>query len=379
MKPSIPVLCVDGRPSGGTFGGASGYLSFALAPRGDDPTQTLVRPEVVPESALLETDLDAYDCLFLCDVAQFTSSEARALASYVRGGGGLVIFLGDRVLADRYNRQLGGKNGLLPARLEKVIQSPKPGLDPLDYRHPIVQPFRGRERAGLLTTPLDKYFKLDVHEGTTAKTVLATASGDPLVVERPFGRGRVILVATSADTSWTAMPMWPSYVPIVQELLAHAIGGRTAQRNVLVGQTLGRDGLGNNGRRLGHDAVPRGTEPSPCGFATEGDATVWSFADTMISGIYTARFGSPTEPGEPYAVNVDTVESDLDKLTEQQLREEVLPGVPLDYQTTWQALVESPPGQIGRSGSLARALLYLVLILLFVETFLAWRFGYHTP
>ena len=378
VKPSIPVLCVDGRPGGGTFGGATGYLAFALAPRGDDPTRTLVRPEVVPESALLETDLNAYDCLFLCDVAQFTSSEARALASYVRGGGGLVIFLGDRVLADRYNRQLGGKTGLLPARLGEVVHPTKPGLDPLDYRHPIVQPFRGRERAGLLKTPLEKYYKLDVPTDATAKTVLATASGDPLVVEQLLGRGRVILVAMSADTSWTAMPMWPSYVPIVQELLAYAIGGRTAQRNVLVGETLEATvAPPTTSHASGTMQTPDG-RTEPLRLRAEGDASVWSFADTMISGIYTARFGSPTGPGEPFAVNVDTVESDLDKLTEQQLREEVLPGVALDYQTTWQALVESPPGQVGRSGSWARGLLCLVLVLLFVETFVAWRFGYHS-
>ena len=37
-------------------------------------------------------------------------------------------------------------------------------------------------------------------------------------------------MATSADASWTAMPMWPSYVPIVQELLMFAVRGncRTA-------------------------------------------------------------------------------------------------------------------------------------------------------
>ena len=109
-----------------------------MAPRDDDPSPATVRPDVVPESALLETDLARYDAVFLCDVAQFTASEARALTAYVRGGGGLVVFLGDRVAADRYNRQLGGKDGLLPASLGKVVDQAKPGIDPLDYRHPIV-------------------------------------------------------------------------------------------------------------------------------------------------------------------------------------------------------------------------------------------------
>ena len=83
-----------------------------------------------------------------------------------------------------------------------------------------MQPFRGRGEASLLTTPVLKYYKLALPENSPAKTVLALANGDPLVVEEPIRRGRVVLVATSAEPSWTAMPLWPSFVPLVQEIVA---------------------------------------------------------------------------------------------------------------------------------------------------------------
>ena len=185
------------------------------------------------------------------------------------------------------------------------------------------------------------------------------------MVERPFGRGRVILVATSADTSWTAMPMWPSYVPVVQELLAYAIGGRAAQRSALVGQPLGATVSASTVGTSGTIATPDG-RTEPLRLRAEGDATAWSFDDTMTSGIYTARFGQSAGRANSYAVNVDTVESDLEKLSEEQLRAEVLPGVPLDYQTTWQAAADASPSGLGRRATLARALLYAVLVLLFV-------------
>jgi Mg-chelatase subunit ChlD len=374
VRPSIAVLCVDGRYSSAEFAGAAGYLKHALAPRADEATPARVRPELVPESALLETELNRYDAVFLCDVAQFTASEARSLTNYVRGGGGLVVFLGGRAVADRYNRQLGGKEGLLPATLGKVVDRAKPGLDPLEYRHPIVEPFRGRERAGLLTTPLDKYVKLDVPADSSARVALATASGDSLVVERPFGRGRVILVATSADTSWTAMPMWPSYVPIVQQLLNFAIGGRASQRGAVGGQSLGgivpASSVGKSGTMQTSDG-----RREPLQLRAEGDATAWNFDGTTTSGVYTTRFGKSAEQSELLAVNVDTVESNLEKLTEDQLRAEVLPGVAFDYQTTWEAAAEASSSVIGRRATLARPLLYAVLSLLFVETFLAWKYG----
>jgi len=381
VKQFIHVLCVDGRPAGETFGGATGYLEYALTPRRDDPAGTLIRPEVVPESALLEWDLGRYDSVFLCNVAQFTKSEARVLDAYLHSGGSLVFFLGDRVLANRYNRELADRRPggvcLLPARLGPVVADNKQRLDPLGYRHPIVQAFRGREKAGLLTTPINKYFKLKVPRGSKAKVALAFDGGDPLVVEEPVGRGRVVLVATSADISWTPMPMWPSYVPIVQEVLSYALGGQVRQRNLLVGQPLASSVPSPTTAVSLVVQTPDGHN-EPVRLRPEGDYSGWSYAGTMTSGIYTARFGAPVSTSEPFAVNVDTVESDLAQITPEQLREEVWPGVPFLHQTTWENVDEQPVARFQRHGSLSKSLLYLVLGLLLAETFFAWRFGHHT-
>ena len=48
------------------------------------------------------------------------------------------------------------------------------------------------------------------------------------------------------------------------------------------------------------------------------------------------------------------------------------------HQTSWQDLGDRPVGRIRPGSGLPKGLLYTVLALLFVETFLAWRFGYHT-
>jgi hypothetical protein len=90
-------------------------------------------------------------------VAQFTSAEARVLEKVLARGGGLVFFLGDQVLADRYNQELAdGNTHVLPARLGEVISEPQYQyrFDPLNYRHPLLSAFQGREQSGLLTTPV---------------------------------------------------------------------------------------------------------------------------------------------------------------------------------------------------------------------------------
>jgi hypothetical protein len=382
VKPFVRVLCVDGRPSGEPFGGATDYLVAAIAPEDDPLGRVEVRPEVVWESRLLELNLASYDCIFLCDVAQFTSSEARALDGYLKEGGSLVFFLGDLVIPDRYNRELAGERTdgvrLLPAQLGQIVDQPEARLNPLGYRHPIVRGFRDHENAGLLTTPVDKHFRLIVPKLSKAKVALALGGGDPLIVEEPIHRGRVILFATSADASWTPMPKLPSYLPIVREALGYAIGEQLVERNMEVGESLGATVSadvadvpltieGPDGRR------------EPVRIRTEEGLSMWSYSQTGVSGVYTAHFGPPISQTDAFAVNVDPVESDLARISPEQLRDQVWPEVPFVHQTTWQNLEEEPVGRIGRHRGLPKALLYAVLTLLFVETFLAWRFGHHAP
>ena len=88
------------------------------------------------------------------------------------------------------------------------------------------------------------------------------------------------------------MPAWPSFVPLVQEMLALAVSGQAAQRNVEVGQPLG-------------DTVETAAAQSPLSvtlpdgrheelrLTIDAQGGRWSFADTCQSGVYLAKFGKP--------------------------------------------------------------------------------------
>ena len=380
VKQHVQVLCVDGRPSGEPFGGATDYLTAALQPEDDRLGREQVHVEVVPESRLLELDLERYDCVFLANIAQFTSSEARALDAYLRRGGSLVFFLGDQVMPDRYNRELASDRPdgvrVLPARLGRLVDQAQYRLYPLEYRHPIVRSFRDHERAGLLTTPVEKHFQLTLPKLSRAKVALALASGDPLIVEEPIHRGRVVLFATSADDSWTPMPKLPSYLPLVRDALGYAIGEQLVERNVEVGQALGGSVPGDAADLLLSIQRPDGRREDVRPRTEEGSST-WSYSDTTTSGVYLAQFGPPISRSDAFAVNVDPVESDLARISPEELRDQVWREVPFVHQTTWQNLDDQPARRIGRPSGLPKALLYALLALLFVETFLAWRFGHH--
>ena len=204
----------------------------------------------------------------LCNVAQFSPARGRGPGRVSQAGGGLVVFGGDQVIADNYNRLLyaDGK-GLLPAavgpamgdaakkRVGVLLQSA--GLSPSsDCRVPWrVGPGHGRADP----RPTWQYHKLVLPKGSEAQVALAFDTGDPAVIEAPRRRGKVILVATSADAGWTTWPLHNSYLPVMQQMVLQAAAGRLCGT-----EHPGRPALRpvvRRGRRVGdrHGDHPQGT------------------------------------------------------------------------------------------------------------------------
>ncbi len=378
VQEQIRALIVDGKPGGGNFEGAGDYLAVALAPGGATDPTSLVRPEVVPESSLVELSLADYDCVFLVNVGQFTADESQLLVRYVNEGGGLVIFVGDQVLAANYTRQLGGeadsKERLLPALLGDRVTPQRPLLlDPLNYAHPLVAPFRGRDRSGLLVATVADYLRMQLIDPARARVALALADGSPLVVEEPIGGGGVFLVATSADVSWNSLPVGAAYVPLVQGLLELSLRGRDTGRQVEAGEEL-TDTLGGSSESHVVVQTPKGKDESARVWR-DGAETRWSFADTGTSGAYRVRCAAKGDFGW-YVVNPDWTDSDLTRIEEDEVRSLLGPGTRVIREDQATQAGELPtPGAVGHSSPLAQWVLAGVGALLLAETLLACLLG----
>ncbi|MDX1945124.1 MAG: VWA domain-containing protein [Pirellulaceae bacterium] len=370
VREAVRVLAIGGRPN------ETRHLALALQPERGARGATQVT--AAPESALVETDLSEYDCVILANIGRFSREEAGVLRAYLWQGGGIITVLGDQVQAESYNQQLASDDPalrVLPARLGETVAEAQYRLNPLDYRHPVVAPFRGHETAGLLTTPIWKYIRLAPFPA--AKVALGFDGGDPALVEERIGRGRSILLATAASpdsldrsttppTPWTAISSWPSFPPLVQEMLNLAISGRNEGRNIEVGDDL-------TGLVAGAAADARVELVGPSGdsdslpLVADGTDARWTEPAVSISGLFEARLPGSAPP-QRFAVNVNIRESDLARFDAESLpspfgRDSQLPG--------------EAPAAFSRTGesSYFRLLLWGVLILLLVDPCLAWHFG----
>ncbi len=199
VRESLNVLLVDGHFRSEPFQAETDYLAQALAPTEESPGQpSMIRSEVVTEAQLKSAELARFDVVVLCNVAQFSPGEVAALEDYLMQGGGLIIFGGDQVMADNYNRLLyaDGK-GLLPAALGPTVgdaarKQAAFAFDPKGYRHPLVAEFRGESdpvTAGLTQTSIWQYQKL-TKLNSQAQVAIAFDSGDPAIIEAPRGAAR---------------------------------------------------------------------------------------------------------------------------------------------------------------------------------------------
>lgn len=364
VRSAIRVLCVGGQP------GATRHLALALAPH-KLPGGALQIVEA-PESRLMEEDLARFDGLFLCNIGRLSKDEAVMVSRFVHRGGGLVVFLGDQIQSESYNNLLvdAAETSLLPARLHDTVRVESNRIDPLDYRHPIVAPFRDFEQAGLLTTPLWRYIRLTPVAG--AQVVAAAANGDPLIVSGRAGGGWCILVATAASlqsvdrtnespTPWTALPLWPSFPPLVHEMLRFSLRGHGVGCNVLLGEELTGVSDPTSPEQSVIVSGPEGWEGRLPLNDDDGDLR-WRFVGDRM-GPYEIR---DARIAQWFAVNLDPRESDLTRLDPELLPSQ-LGRSPLD-------MTDEKPAHVAFAGvSYFRWLLGAVWALLVVEPFLAWH------
>jgi hypothetical protein len=363
---AIRVLCVEGRPH------AARYVAFALAPTADRPAD--FRPDVVSENALIDLDLQQYDCLVLCNVGRLGGDEVQRLYDFVQAGGGLITILGDQVQSQNYNEQLADKvsgKQLIPATLGELVRGGPHRLNALQYQHPLVAVFRGHERAGLLTLPIWRYFKLQPQSG--AQPAMAFANGDPALISQNIGRGRSLLLATSAETDsldrssdpvvpWSALVSWPSFPPLMHEMVNFSVAGREARRNYLVGEPWSVLSLDEDPAEVVIVDPTGKTQRDSIGAARNQDLA------PRLSGVFRLERPGTELPAELVAVNLDTREGDLDRLTLDSLPSQFVRGTAnLDDMDGL--------GPDGQPSQLFRLILSVVFLLVLTESTFAWWFS----
>jgi len=312
-------------------------LLVALDPYGQADAPWSILPRIIEAERFAPEHLDAVDAAFFCEVPAFTSEQAGGIERFARQGGTVVFFLGEDVQPDNYNesfiQQIQAEGGLLPMRLVEATgevgpAAPAKSIDWVDVAHPY---FEGlyENQADYLTVLVQRYFRLGALP-RSAQVLMRLTGGDPLLVTKSFGRGRVTLSATTASPRWSNLPATGLFLPMVvrasllarQELSGdpiHLAGSKVTIRPIAAS--------GGGATELDEEASvvvtppPRGAD-QPAGVSVPlrktSEGYVAQFDGTDVPGEYPWRVvtasGRDVELAGTFVVNANGQESNLESI-----------------------------------------------------------------
>ena len=369
------VLVIESRGASPIFEQDSFFLASALDPTKDTTNSlpgafsvTQVSPEKMADELSPSKGSSSWNVVIVPGLKDLPVGSGSALDAFVRAGGGLVLFLGEGMSANRYNGELAD---LLPARLGDAESSPELGspwrIALYDTNCLAFSAFRLRDSGDLRIPVFTRRFTLEAGEGSIRLAFFE--DGAPLVVTRSVGRGRVVLVNTSADTAWNDWPKHKTFVPFVHGLAKYA--AQTSSQSTPHDEnqyTAGEDfeiELGVQARSA------QLTLLSPDGKAKQLTADQQGrVRDPGMSapGVYALRDKNGHDLRR-MAVNIPAQESDLDGLRASDFQQQLVRAEENPRQTLAAGLL----GPRNNQREFWTALLLGVLMLLLVEPFVANR------
>ncbi|HVE39631.1 MAG TPA: BatA domain-containing protein [Planctomycetota bacterium] len=288
------------------------FLKQALSPDGLSKRAPVVIDPAHPVE--LETrDLSQTDLVILSNVRSLSAPAWQKLREFVRGGGGLLVFVGDEVDPAAYTPN--ASQGVLPVSVrEKRSEPEKTSLEASDASHPLFAPFAGGMNGDLSVRAFRTYLVLEPAPETSPRVLARFRGSSPALVERELGSGRVLMLASSADASWNDLPSYGApYVPLMHLLVRHATGRTAAPVSTIVGESISVP----LPRRHGSKARVVWTGGRAEDYVLEPDQRELLVERTLAKGNVVLSVDDALAGG--FAVNVDPRESRRDRIAPAEL------------------------------------------------------------
>ncbi len=291
VKEGIRGLLVDGEPKDGKLHNReTGALYHVLRSTGYFKIDWITVPNFDP------IKLRDVDFVALCNVKSLTSDVLAKLEEFVQRGGGLFVSLGGQVDALWYNRAMARCDGEirnqpprcekcgagaipeaditrekrtdpasgretmilrhtndrpLPAQLGEIVGTPPDmhqagvprRMSKVDLDHPIFSLFKYKLNAQPSSMIFWKFFRLEGYDPAGVIADLDDVRHSPLLIEKIWHDGRVVLLATAIDSpqneDWNSGIIGKiPYVPIVMHLCEYMAARATTRWNFQIGDYL---------------------------------------------------------------------------------------------------------------------------------------------
>lgn len=389
VREALKVLMVNGEKGPTMQTDEVMALKAALNPSTDatDKRWVFSITEVL-ENGFSREDPRRYDLVVLANVETISPEEVATLEEYVKAGGGLLVFLGDKVEAYTWN-QVAWRNGegLIPCELDKpagyVKNDDAYKFTGVDYTHPALAYFQtAKPTLGRLL--ISQYWAVKPFDPRPDAKILASlgipgSDPAPLLLERRMGRGRVVLCTTAPDFEWGLMPKVPGFVILFDQICQYLSSPPQRFRNITVGESIEYTLKATEFARKFEIVTPRQNRAEIAPVKAGEHGYHLNFSGTTEAGLYGLERLAQEGEAQPtlltwYAVNVDPEEGFVEKMTEPELRT-MYPQFRFTYVEQGTGREPEKIAVKAPASNIWKYLVGIVLGLLVLETFLAQMFG----
>jgi hypothetical protein len=312
----------------------------------------------VAPSALAAETLRDYASIFLCNALPLPGQTVIELERFVQRGGLLVIFPGAHTPVSEYQAWQS-----LPAQVREIREiSRAQARQTMIWNapmHPVLQSLGDALADPILA--IQRVLVLEpLAEGVTP--LISLSSELPMLLERAYGDGRVLLMAVTADRIGSSLPLTPFFLPLVAQMVEYGAGLGAAPPFHWGSEHLALDTIlpdAAPGLRL---FGPQG-QPLPVRSAVREGQTALYLEDATEPGVYTMT--GDEGPTPVLAINMPREESDLTPLDEAAITALLAPRtvhVATDRETLAALIREH---RVGRT--YGELLLWILLALLVAE------------
>jgi hypothetical protein len=323
VREAVDVLLVDGEPKTEKWESETDFLQLALDPYGAAGVgKHILRTEVVMEGALPVANLRKYEVVVLANVVSLPDEHIAALEQYAKDGGAVIFTMGGLIDRDHYNDKLWRRGtGMFPCQLGEIrgtaLSERSGDRDPnasewvfalTNPEHPALGVFAEEEMrphlkypsfyryieakdltavpdkgpAGLASVPL-RFVPRPKSEGEKDDpNALRDASA--AIVEKNYGRGRVLAFMSTVDAAWTNMPVYDINLVFWRQIALELARTSRPRRNLMIGERYERV-IGTN-------------EYAPTVEVTAPDGAKETFRPEAIEGREQFRISYPPSPDQ---------------------------------------------------------------------------------
>ena len=229
------ILIIDGDRKQEAMQSESDFVRLALTPfsllRGEPGD--LFSTRVVTPGGWNEEALRTCEAVICCNVPDFSNDERKWLRNFVEKGGGLLMCLGDKVQAEKFNAweplsQGGLRIGKLSPRIAWEGEINLTADAPFELSRASLDALRSAQFAAR--------HELLVEE-PQAIAIAKFADGLPFLIKTTIGSGKVYWMMSSGDDDDSNLPALPVYLPLVQKLMTSILHWRSGWNQVSPGES----------------------------------------------------------------------------------------------------------------------------------------------